>query len=74
MTVPETFTVQNTQQLSECNHMEPTKVVAMPWLRQLVIGLSPQQPKFMPSSVDVRFVVDRVALEEIFLRILHFSR
>jgi hypothetical protein len=36
---------------------------AMPWLRQLVAGLSMK----MPRSVHVRFVVDKVALGQVFL-------
>jgi hypothetical protein len=33
---------------------------AMPWLRVLVTGLSPQMPKFVPRSVHVGSVVDKV--------------
>jgi hypothetical protein len=36
---------------------------AMPWLRQLVAGLSPQRP----GSVHVGFVLDEVALGQVFL-------
>jgi hypothetical protein len=46
---------------------------AMPWLRQLVSGLSPQRPMFVPRSLHVRFVVDRVALGQVFLQVFWFS-
>jgi hypothetical protein len=35
---------------------------AVPWLRLLVAGLSPWRPGFDPRSVDVGFVVDKVAM------------
>jgi hypothetical protein len=40
---------------------------AMPWLRQLVAGLSPQRPGFVPESVHMGFVLDEVALGQVFL-------
>ena len=43
---------------------------AVPWLRQLVAGLSP--PGFDPRSVHVRCVVDRMALGQVFLPVLQF--
>jgi hypothetical protein len=39
--------------------------VAVPWLRQLVAGLSTRRPGFDPSSVHVGFVVDKVALGQV---------
>jgi hypothetical protein len=36
------------------------------WLRRLVAGFSPQRPGFDPGSVHVRFVVDKVALGQVF--------
>jgi hypothetical protein len=36
-------------------------------------GLSPQRPGFNPGSVHVGFVVDKVALEQVFSRVLRFS-
>jgi hypothetical protein len=45
----------------------------VPWLRWLVIGLSPRRPGFVPGSVHVGCVVDKVALGQVFLRILRFS-
>jgi hypothetical protein len=47
--------------------------VAVPWLKRLVAGPSPRRPGFAPTSVLVRFVVDKVVLGEAFLRILWFS-
>ena len=41
----------------------------MPWLRWLVTGLSLQNPR----SVRVGFVVDKVALGQVFLQVLQFS-
>ena len=38
----------------------------MPWLRRLVAGLSAQRPGFYPGSVNVRFVVGKVALGQVF--------
>jgi hypothetical protein len=45
---------------------------AVPWLRRLVASLSPRRPGFDPGSVHVRFVVDKVALGQFFLRIVGF--
>jgi hypothetical protein len=45
----------------------------VPWLRRLVAGLSPRRPGFDPGSVHVGFVVDKVALEQAFPRVLRFS-
>jgi hypothetical protein len=39
---------------------------AVPWLRQLVTGLSLWRPRFNPGSVHVGFVVDKVALGQVF--------
>jgi hypothetical protein len=46
--------------------------MAVTWLRRLVASLSPQRPRFIPGSVNVGFVVDKVALGEVFLRVLRF--
>jgi hypothetical protein len=43
------------------------------YLRLLIAEFSPRGPAFSPRSVHVVFVVDRVALEQIFLRVLRFS-
>jgi hypothetical protein len=45
----------------------------MPWLKLLVAGLSPRRPGFAPGSAYVGFVVDKVAQELVFLRVLRFS-
>ena len=39
---------------------------AVSWLRRLVAGLSPRRPGFDPGSVHVGFVVDKVALGQVF--------
>jgi hypothetical protein len=44
----------------------------VPWLRRLVAGLSPRRLGFDPGSVHVRFVVDKVALGQVFLRVVGF--
>jgi hypothetical protein len=43
------------------------------WLRRLVAGLSPRRAGFTPLSVHVGFVLDIVALGQVFLRVLRFS-
>jgi hypothetical protein len=43
------------------------------WLRRLVTGLSLRIPVFAPLWFSVGFVVDKVALEQGFLRVLRFS-
>jgi hypothetical protein len=48
-------------------------ILAVPWLRRLVAGLSPRRPGFDPGSVHVGFVVDKVALGQVFPRVLRFS-
>jgi len=42
-------------------------------LRQLFAGLSRRGPEFDPTSVHVRFVVDNMALGQVFLRIIRVS-
>jgi hypothetical protein len=48
------------------------KAKAVPWLRRLVAGLSPRRPGFDPGSVYVGFVVDQLALGQVFPRVLRF--
>jgi hypothetical protein len=43
------------------------------WLRRLVACLLPRRPGFDPGSVHVGFVVDKVALGQVFPRVLRFS-
>jgi hypothetical protein len=40
---------------------------------RLVAGLSPRRPGFAPGPIYVGFVVDRVALGQVLLRVLRFS-
>jgi hypothetical protein len=42
-------------------------------LRRLVAGLPPRTPGFDPGSIHVEFVVDKVALGQVFPRVLRFS-
>jgi hypothetical protein len=46
---------------------------AVPWLRGLAAGLPPRRPGLDPESVHVGFVVDEVALGQVFPRVLRFS-
>jgi hypothetical protein len=46
---------------------------AVPWLRRLVAGLLPQMSGFDPGSVHVGFMVDKVALGQVFPRVFRFS-
>jgi hypothetical protein len=48
-------------------------IKAEPWLTRLVAGLLPRRPGFDPGSVHVGFVVDKVALKQVFLRVHRFS-
>jgi hypothetical protein len=47
--------------------------MAVPLVRHLVTSLSPRRPEFAPGSVHMGFVVDKVTLGQIFLRILRFT-
>jgi len=40
---------------------------AVPWLRRLVASLSGRRPRFVPRSVHVELVVDKLALGQVFL-------
>jgi len=42
----------------------------MPYLKQLVAGLSLQTSRFNPRLVYMGFMVDKVALGEVFSRVL----
>jgi len=46
---------------------------AVPWLRRLVAGLSPRNPRFDLTSVRVRYEVGKLALAQVFDRVLRFS-
>jgi hypothetical protein len=50
-----------------------SKVMIVPWFRQLVAGLSPRRPVLDPGSIHVGFVVDKMALGQVFPRVLRFS-
>jgi hypothetical protein len=45
---------------------------AMQWLTRLVAGLSPRSSRLAPGSIHVGFVVDKVALQQVFLRVFRF--
>jgi hypothetical protein len=52
-------------------HLEaPNK--AVPWLRRLVAGIPLRRPGFDPGSVHVGFVVDKIALRQVFQPVLRF--
>jgi hypothetical protein len=65
--------LQNCAKLSKNYSSTKTCVKAVPWLRRLVAGLPPRTPGFDPGSVHVGFVVDKVALGQVFPRVLRFS-
>ena len=46
---------------------------AVPWFTRLVAGLSPRGPRFYLTSVRVRFEVGKLALAQLFDRVLRFS-
>jgi hypothetical protein len=46
--------------------------VGLPWLRRLVAGLSLRSPGFALGSIHVGFVVDKVTLGQVFLRVFRF--
>jgi hypothetical protein len=47
-------------------------ISAVPWLRRLVTRLSQRRPGFATGSIHVGFVVDKVAMGQVFLRVLCF--
>jgi hypothetical protein len=48
------------------------KIKALPWLRRLVAGLLSWRPGLNPGLVHVGFVVEKVSLEQAFIRVLGF--
>jgi len=44
----------------------------MPWLRQLGASLSLQRVAYESVPVHLRFVVDKLSLRQVFLRVLQF--
>jgi hypothetical protein len=45
---------------------------AVPWLRRLAAGFPPRRPEFNPGSARVGFVVEKVALGQVFSCVLRF--
>jgi hypothetical protein len=58
----------------QLNYLEEVSIIIMAvlWLRRLVASLPPWRPGFAQGSVDVGFVVDKVALGQVSLQALHF--
>ena len=46
----------------------------MPWLRRLVVGLSPQRHRLDSRSASVRIVMERVGPVHVFLQVIQFFR
>jgi hypothetical protein len=46
---------------------------AVPWLRRLVAGFLPRRPGFAPRAAYVGFMMDKVALGQVFIGVLQFS-
>jgi hypothetical protein len=42
------------------------------WCRRSVAGILPQRPAFNPRSINVRSVVDKLIVGQVFLRVLQF--
>jgi hypothetical protein len=59
----------NDKNIGWCIDMEK----AVLWLRRLVASLSHWRSGFAPRSVHVGFVADKVAVGQVFLRVLRFS-
>jgi hypothetical protein len=64
--------IRGTSQSLQVSSGIVAQIKAVPWLSRLVAGLSPRRPGFDPGSVHVRFVVDKVALGQVFLRVVGF--
>jgi hypothetical protein len=47
-----------------------TSLINVPCLKRLVTGLSPRRPGFAAGSIHVGFVVDKVKLGQVYLRVL----
>ena len=58
---------------TECVYCAVRTSNAVPWLRRLVACLSSWIPEFDRSSVWIRFVVDKLALWQVFLGTLQYS-
>jgi hypothetical protein len=58
---------------ANCSLSFNTEFKAVPWLRRLVASVSPRKPGFDPGPVHVGFVVVKVALGQVFPRVLQFS-
>jgi len=43
-------------------------LLAMPWIRLLVTGFPQQRPKFFRRALGVEFVVDKVAVGQLYVR------
>jgi hypothetical protein len=56
-----------------CGNIVQFELQIMPWLRRLVAGFSSQRNVFAPGPVHVGFVVARVTLGPIFLRVIRLS-
>jgi len=66
--VLQVFRIQHT------NNTPSLKVYGIvPWFRQTVPGLSPQKSGLDPRPVHVGFAVNKMALQQVLLHILHFS-
>jgi hypothetical protein len=54
------------------NNLVVIKTVGYTMAQEVSRGLSPRRLGFTPGSVRVEFVVDKVALGQVFLRVLRF--
>jgi hypothetical protein len=56
-----------------CARCQIKNICAVPCLRPLVARLSLRRPGFEPGSIHTGLVVDKVALGQVYLRVLRFS-
>jgi hypothetical protein len=59
--------------ISSLQHASGITFQAVPWLGLLVADLSPRMPGLAPGAVYAVFVLDKLVLGQVFLRVLRFS-
>jgi hypothetical protein len=62
----------NIQKTQRSGRRETRELLAVPWLRRIVAGFPPRRPGFDSVSGHVGFVVDKVALGQVFFEYFGF--